>query len=327
MTDVPTSRRLLRKFLLQDAESFSRRLSDSERQQLREQVARARQKVESAKVLWSSEQYVEGLRLAEEGIVESLRAVDLAGVAWPEGAMGASPQADAAPHGSGSGWQAVLARLGAPSEELSHARAALAGPGSARPALNDEVSPQHRLYCRSAVWVAETALGRISRLALPPARIVLSRFLRVGALAALLVAVVAGALAMRGRISVKASAHYSDPRFAAGQATDGNPKTEWILPSRTAGWIEVGFGKRDLSAVKLLNSLNPPHNDRGAKNVRIECLRGKALVQSANYAFAAFTPNPVWVRVPLACKGVDTLRVWIDTWHLTGGGLAELAWE
>ena len=328
---------VVRRFLLQDAESLARRLSDPERRLLREQIARARQKVESAKVLWSSEQYVEGLRLAEEGIGESLRAVELAGAAWPEdgmvappgdvGAVGDPPVDPELDAGAQPRWERVLSRLGATPEELAQARAAQTGATSPRPQLNEEISPAHRRYCRTAVWIAETALGRVGRLASTPSRIVVSRFLRIGALVAGLVVLVVALSALRGRVSVRASAQFPDSRFAASHVNDGNPKTEWLLPSRVAGSVEIGFSKRDIAAIKVLNSANPPHNDRATKDFRVECLRGGQVVHTSKHAFPVVSATPEWMRIAAPCKGVDTVRVLVDSWHVNGGGLAEVAWE
>jgi hypothetical protein len=317
MSDLWT-KRLLRKFLLRDAESLARRLAEADRQQLRDQIARARQKVESAKVLWSSEQYVEGLRLCEEGLTESLRAVEVAGNAFAEADGGESDD---------RAWEAVLMRLGASPEEIVQTRAALAGVGPNAPTLNSEVSPHHRRYTRTAVWVAESALGRIGRLASAPSRIVVNRFLRVGTLAFILVAGLAALVTLRGKVWIKASAEYPDARFVAKHVNDGNTRTEWLLPNRSGGWVEVAFGKRDLTAVKLLNCSNPPPNDRASRDVRVECLRGKQVVGTVKHTFPTLSPTPTWVRLPLACKGIDRVRVLIDTWHNWGGGLAELAWE
>lgn len=315
MSDAWT-KRTLRKFLLRDAEALARRLSDEDRRRLRDQIARARQKVESAKVLWSSEQYVEGLRLCEEGLSESLGAVELAGPAFAEEAS------------SDDGvWERVLTQLGASPEELAQARAALTGPGPSRPSLNGEVTPQHRRYTRTAVWVSESALSRVGRLATGPARIVASRFLRLASVAAVFIAVVAGVVTLGTKTWVKASGEYPDARFVAKHAIDGNPRTEWLLPNRVAGSIEVSFSKRDLSAVKLLNCSNPPPNDRASRDVRVECLRDDKPLGTAKHTFPTLSPNPTWVRIPLACKGADGVRIWIDTWHNWGGGLAELAWE
>jgi hypothetical protein len=59
----------------------------------------------------------------------------------------------------------------------------------------------------------------------------------------------------------------------------------------------------------------------------VECLRGKQVVGTVKHTFPTLSPTPTWVRLPLACKGIDRVRVLIDTWHNWGGGLAELAWE
>jgi hypothetical protein len=197
MTDAWT-KRLLRRFLLTDAESLARRLGDPERRLLRDQIARARQKVESAKVLCSSEQYVEGLRFCAEGLTESLRAVEVAGAALAEPAGGGGGRGD----GDDRAWEAVLLRLGASSEEILQTRAALAGVGPTRPTLNDEVSPRHRRYMRTAVSVAENTLRRIGRLASAPSRIVASRFLRVGVPAFILIAGITTMLGLRGKVWV-----------------------------------------------------------------------------------------------------------------------------
>jgi hypothetical protein len=306
---------------LGDSERWARRLPEGERQVLLAQVTRGRQKLESARLLWAHEQYVEGLRLAEESVVESLRAAEQAAPVMP-------------PTGNGHFrsavrplWADVLAALGASQHEIEEAIAAAGGFIGSRPTWNGDLRPENRRYFRSAIRTSEAALEHLAPLVMAPRRIVISRWLRIAAVFGAVAAGAAATMSVRNAVDVRASGSFNETQYQAGKAVDDNPNTEWLLPSNTAGWIEVGFRPRTIKTVRLLNSRNPPHHDRASRDFRVEGYLEKRLVYSSKHTFATFEADPKWMIVPVTPMRIDTLRVAIDNHHKVGGGLAELSFD
>lgn len=306
---------------LRDSERWARRLPEGERQVLLAQVTRARQKLESARLLWAHEQYVEGLRLAEESVVESLRAAEQAAPVLPPSGTGQFRPA-VRPL-----WADILAALGASTEEIEDAIVAAGGFTGSRPTWNGDLRPENRRYFRSAIRTSEAALEHLTPLVMPPRRIVISRWLRLGAVLGAVIAAAAATFSVRNAIDVRASGSFNEVTYEPRKAVDDNPNTEWLLPSNSGGWIEVSFRPRTIKSVRLLNSRNAPHHDRASRDFRVEGYLNKQLVQTSKHSFANFETNPQWLTVPITPMRVDTLRIVIESHHKVGGGLAELDYD
>jgi hypothetical protein len=309
-------------FLLRDAEAWARKLPETDRQTLTYQVARARQKLESARLLWAHEQYVEGLRLAEESVVEALRAAEEARGVLTGEAPDLRPSFTGAPP-----WADVLTALGANSDDIQDAIVVMGGPVGHKPTWNGDLRPENRRYFRSATRVAEGVLEWLAPLTAAPRRIVTSRWLRVGGIAVVVLAFVATFFYVRGSVSVAASGSFNDYEFEPRKAIDGNPKTEWLLPSKSTGWLELSFRARSIKLVKLLNARNPPFLDRATQDFRVELYRNKQLVHSAKQKFEKLEADPAWLPVPIPAITADAVRIVIDSSHKSGGGLAEVVVE
>jgi hypothetical protein len=314
--------RLIDDFLLRDAEALARRLPETDRQVLLRHVARTRQKLESARLLWAHEQYVEGLRLAEESVVEVLRAAEagsgVLGPARPDLGLG----------GTGSPiWADVLMALGATGEDVQDATVAMGGPLGQRPAWNGDVRPEHRRFFRSATRVSEGALERLTPLVTKPGRIVTARYIRLASVVAIAAAFGLTLLSLRGVVDVHASGSFDEIMHEPHKIIDGNPATEWLLPSNTGGWIEVTFRPRTVKAVKLLNAHNPPFGDRGTQDFRIEGYRNNQIVHTSKHKFPKLEDSPHWMTIAIPSLRLDTVRVVIESYHKVGGGLAEIAIE
>jgi hypothetical protein len=313
--------KLLDAFLLRDAETMARRLPEPDAQGLSTHVARTRQKLESARLLWAHEQYVEGLRLAEESVVEVLRAAEAArGVLAPP-----PPEL-----GLGTGspiWADVLVALGATSEDVQDATVAMGGPLGQRPAWNGDLRPEHRRFFRSATRVTETALERLLPLVAKPAQIVVNRWIRIGGVVAVLVALLLTSLSMRRAVEVRASASFDEIVHEPSKVHDGNPATEWLLPTKTAGWVEVGFRPRTVTTVKVLNSHNPPYDDRATREFRVEGYRGGQIVHSSKHSFTKVESQPTWLTIAIPGLRLDAVRIVVENFHKVGGGLAEIVIE
>lgn len=313
--------RLLDALWLRDAEGWARRLEEGARQILFAQVTRARQKLESARLLWAHEQYVEGLRLAEESVVEALRAAEQAAPI-----LATSPSS---PPGTAVRplWADVLAALGAAGDEIDEAMMAAGGFVGSRPSWNGDLRPENRRYFRNAIRTTEAALEHLQPLVLRPRRIVATRWLRVLAAIAVVAGVIITIVSIRNAIEVRASGTFNDLQYDARKAIDGKPTTEWLLPSNAGGWIEVAFRPRTIKTVKLLNARNAPFFDRATRDFRIEGYLDKKVVHTSKHSFAKFEENPQWMILPLPSVRVDTVRIVVENHHKTGAGLAELAYE
>jgi hypothetical protein len=308
-------------FLLRDAEILARKLPEGDRQPLATHVARTRQKLESARLLWGHEQFVEGLRLAEEGVVEVLHAA--------EAAAGVLPQRPAdLSLGTGSPiWADVLLALGASSDVIQDATVAMGGPLGQRPAWNGDLRPEHRRFFRSATRVTEAALERLLPLIAKPRQIVVNRWIRVAGVGFVVAAFVLTLLSLRGVVDVRSSADFDEITHDAHKIIDGNPSTEWLLPTNMGGWIELTFRPRTIKAVKLLNAHNPPYSDRATQDFRIEGYRSNQIVHTSKHKFPKLEATPGWLTIPIPKVRVDTVRVVVESFHKLGGGLAEVTVE
>lgn len=130
-------------------------------------------------------------------------------------------------------------------------------------------------------------------------------------------------------VHARASATFNDmPDFEPSHVLDGNPDSSWLLPDRTAGWVEVTIQpSRTVHRVRVLNTYNPPYRDRATHEYQIELFANGQAVQTLEGAFDA-TPNPAWVTHDVGTiEGVDRVRFHVRSWQQYGGGLSELAVE
>ena len=171
------------RFLLRDAETRARRLSDLARRDFATQLVLAKQKLDSAQVLWAHQQYVEALRMAEECVTETLRAAELGVHILPS----ASPD----PASDQPVWAQVLLELGSPAAHIQDALLCQNGLPGARSLLNSQISAEERGYFQKAIPVAFQALDRLRPAIRSPREVVVSRWGRVAMVAAGLLMVVA----------------------------------------------------------------------------------------------------------------------------------------
>jgi hypothetical protein len=175
MSDTTLLTSLGSRFLLREAETRARRIGDVERRDFAVQLQLARQKLDSAQVLWAHQQYVEGLRLAEESLTESLRAAELCSYVLPT-----PPVEDAAD----PLWAQVLRELGARPEQIQDAQLCQNGIPGGRPPLNTQITARERGYFQKAIQVSYLVVERLRPVARTPRDIVFSRWGRVAMLAA-----------------------------------------------------------------------------------------------------------------------------------------------
>jgi hypothetical protein len=178
---------LTSRFLLRDAESRARRFGEVERRDFAVQLALARQKLDSAQVLWAHQQYVEGLRLAEESVTEALCSAELCQYvlpAWTAIDDGAEPVS-----------AQVLRELGSRPEHIQDALLCQRGLPEPRPTLNSQITARERGYFQKAIQASYHVVERLRPAARSPRDIMVSRWGRVAMLAASFLVVVGLALA------------------------------------------------------------------------------------------------------------------------------------
>lgn len=200
----------------------------------------------------------------------------------------------------------------------------------ALPSLDDQVTKDHAARFRALV-ARQIRLGDENpELELDAKQIVGLRVTRIASVVcALLVAAGLVAFAARGSRTLRAKASASwDARFEAANAVDGNETTEWILPDRAAGWIELDVvPRRKIDRIKLMNVRNPPNADRATKEFHVDLLDGGKVVKSFDGQFDAYSATPSWQTLAVGGVKGDRVRIEIRSWFLSGGGLAEIQVE
>jgi hypothetical protein len=277
-------------FTLRRAGEVGRALDPAVRDRAAARLRLGRQRDEAARELWTTRHRAEALRLAREALADTLEA------------------ATALPHEDADARRLPDGELPADEEDVSDAHAA-------------RFAEMRRVRARIDRAIAPALCVRAERAALRAVRI--AALMAGTALAAALGYVWFTRPAPWG---ATASAHHTDPPgFAPARAIDGDAYTEWLLPLGETGWLDVTFPRpRTLSAVRLLNAHNRGNNDMATCNFRIEAFAGTRAVASFAGAFATLDPQPIWHTIQLPATGVTRVRIWVDSYHSAGGGLAEV---
>jgi hypothetical protein len=174
-------------FLLREAETRARRFGDIARREFAAQLALAKQKLDSAQVLWAHQQYAEALRLTQETVTETLRAAELA--------VGVLPSAVPDDASDQPVWAQVLLELGSPAHEIHDAHLCQNGLPGTPPILNAQITARERGYFQKSVQVAYRAVDRLRPATRSPRDILFSRYGRVASLAATILVVLGLTLA------------------------------------------------------------------------------------------------------------------------------------
>lgn len=195
------------------------------------------------------------------------------------------------------------------------------------PLLDDEITKEHAGRFREMLAEHTRLCRDHAELAHDRKEIASKRRMRaIGAIAGAFAAVALIYLVVRTPRTLKATASgMYDGRYDPINATDGNESTDWLLPDRVTGWIEVQvLPPRNLSRVKLLNARNVPYNDRATNEFRVEAFSNGKVVKSADGKFDGFAPEPVWRTIELGGQRVDRIRIEVKSFHLSGGGFGEI---
>jgi serine/threonine protein kinase/S1-C subfamily serine protease/peroxiredoxin len=127
--------------------------------------------------------------------------------------------------------------------------------------------------------------------------------------------------------------------FIPGRVTDGvtssakDDQGYWLLPSQTKGWIDVDLAApmpedsegTTADRVVLWNQFNPPHNDRGTTACTLRLMRlGTEVWSQSEIALPWEANQDRSATIELPQVAFDCLRVEVDAWHGSGGGLSEV---
>ncbi|GAC1578663.1 MAG: hypothetical protein NVS3B20_25930 [Polyangiales bacterium] len=249
----------LKSLLLLDAkEKIVRAMAPADRRALARGLQLGRQKRDAAEVLFTQRYRAEALRLA-------IQSVEVTATAF------ANPQ--------------VKDLVKPRHRETLHAELRALLDAFEAPALDDEFSAHHGHRFRALLALQNRlalAASPLSRTDLDLTRARRTRQALVAA--ALLFCMLAlGRLGFPPRtLTASASGAYADV-YRPERAIDGNSETEWLLPDKTEGTLDLAVSPRgSIGSIRLLNARNSPHFDRATRDFRIEVYRKKSLVKTVD---------------------------------------------
>ncbi|MFK7987757.1 MAG: discoidin domain-containing protein [Sandaracinaceae bacterium] len=271
---------------------------------------------------------------------------DAADAAAAEAATADTPSADAAtadaatvnpapaPSGTSGVWRDTLTSRGLSASKVQKLATLLASlERDTLPALDADVGSDHGALFRDVI-----AARRAAERALVPASMTMGQLMRaqtgrwLGAIT--LLALLAGGIFLLVRTPRSETATASDtydnsrPDFQASHAIDDDEATEWILPNRVGGWVDVRLSPpRDLSTVRLRNGNNRLMMDRAVKDYTLELYSDDEEVFSQGGQFSGIVRDPGWSDFEVNATQVDRIRVVVRTWHGDGACLAEIDWD
>jgi hypothetical protein len=238
---------------------------------------------------------------------------------------------DEAPTDGQPDWSSALARRGVGASAIEELRALEQElDGVALPLLDAEVSADHGQLFHRVLAERRVVDEAIAAAGVTPRDLHWRRGLRFFYLAALCVGLVAALVYLTRtpyEARATASAEYNS-EFVASRLVDGDPTTEWLLPDRRTGWIEVRLTPpRDITELRLLNGHNRQFNDRATHEFTLEVFRGADSVFQTDAEFERLDPNPTPMAFAVDENGVDRIRIEVRSWHRTSAALAELDWD
>lgn len=198
------------------------------------------------------------------------------------------------------------------------------------PDFDDDVTKEHAAKFRELLAEHTRLTASHQELALDPRGVANVRIVRAASVAGIaLAALLAVYFVFRTPRVLKATASASwDARYPAANAVDGNNASDWVLPDRTPGWIEVELvPPRKVKKVKLLNARNTPYNDRSTFEFKVEVFEAGKVVKTGDGRFETFSPEPTWRSVEIGSVHADRIRIEVKSWHLSGGGFGEIEVE
>ena len=200
------------------------------------------------------------------------------------------------------------------------------------PEYDDSLTPEHAETFRDAMRVRQRLHDALVPASLTPRALRVKRALRWVALAAAgILAVVALYWMVRTphEIAATASAYFANsPEFAPSKSIDGDEHSEWLLPDRTTGWLEVSLSPpRAISKVRIKNGHNRHFNDRATRAYELELFDSDGQVVAAEAGeFERLDPESPWAEHAVGGSDISRIRVTVESFHRTGAAIAEIDW-
>jgi hypothetical protein len=247
-------------------------------------------------------------------------------------AEGEKARAEAGDAPAEGDWSSALLARGGTSAHVDKIRAALAAAKKASlPVLDADVSAAHADLFQQVLDARHLIDRAFGPIALAPRDLGWTRFSRIGTTSVIGVLVLGGLyFGLRTPEGVFADASdvwAQSPMFAPENVIDGNDDSYWLLPDGATGWVEARISPPvDVHRIRLLNTHNPPHNDRASREYAVEIYSGGELAQTVEGSFE-FSPRPEFVSHDVSVSRVDRIRFVARSHHHVGAGLAELQWE
>jgi hypothetical protein len=150
------------------------------------------------------------------------------------------------------------------------------------------------------------------------------RQVALGAAAALVVLALVLSARVWGRVRARASAVYN-AEFPASYAVDGIESTEWLLPDRTLGWLDVYLPRpRSVRTVEVVNGHNRYYLDRATRKLRVTAYAGNEARGSVEAEFPPTQDKRSARKLKLSAEGVTRLHLEILSYYGAGGTIAEV---
>jgi hypothetical protein len=144
----------------------------------------------------------------------------------------------------------------------------------------------------------------------------------------LVIAAVLGFRAWERRVYAFAPENYFAAEYPASYAVDGQRATEWLLPDRKRGHIDLSLAtRRPVHAVTIINSHNRAYMDRAIKKAIVSVFDDNRQVDRAEVTFDKVETRAAPKRVVMKGAEGTRVRILITEHHGLGGGIADVAIE
>jgi len=147
------------------------------------------------------------------------------------------------------------------------------------------------------------------------------------ALVALAVASVLAALFVVFRpgpaIEVTASGSYDAiPNDGPGAVLDGDPETNWLMPDRSPGWLDLRFdAPRQVWGLRIRNGTNAPYRDRAVERIEVALFDETGAMLASTERTLALGEE---AQIDVSGSRVKRVRIYVRSWHRAGGALDEV---
>lgn len=228
-------------------------------------------------------------------------------------------------------WAAVLRRRGLSEGKTREViEAARQRSAKAFPVLDDQVTAADGELFQQLV----TARRHVDRVLAPasmtPGQLAWTRVSRIGFATMLGLAVAFGVyflLRTPAGVQATASGQWS-AEFTPQHVIDGDEATEWILPDRQPGWVDLRITPpQHIETLRLKNSHNRHYNDRATNEYTVEIYSNGQVVRTIEGSWQGINPRPPWTEHAVGVDDVERIRFNVRSWHRNGGGLAEIDWD